>query len=277
VSNVDLLTVPLSTLILLIVIGLCAGLITGVMGGSGVSVVVPILIVFMGFSVLQAIGTSLFVDIVASVVASFTYHQHGNVDLSHGLWMALAAVIGAQFGSFFAHSTPASGLAFFFAAFLIINGAYIMKAGMRSITERASGFARRRLYAGLDQSTMKKRAGALSVLFGLGIGIISGFVGAGGGLLFLLVLLLVLGYEPHIAIGTSTLIMAITATSAATSYYLLGNLDIVAALIISAGTILTSRIGAVAANKLGQDILGRVIALILIVLGIVVLLNPVKM
>jgi hypothetical protein len=123
---------------------------------------------------------------------------------------------------------------------------------------------------------MKRRAIAISVLLGFGIGIISGFVGAGGGVMFLLVMLLVLGYEPHTAIGTSTLIMAITATSGATSYYLHGNLDIVAALIISVGTLLSSRAGAVGANKLGQDALGRVIALIFIVLGIIVLLNSFK-
>jgi hypothetical protein len=267
---------PLSTLIMLIAIGLCAGLITGVIGGSGVSVVVPILTVFMGFPIIVAIGTSLFVDIVASLVASFTYHQHGNVDLSRGLGMALAAVIGAQFGSLIAFSTSQSGLGLFFAAFLIINGSYILKTGMKQITERASGFAKRRLYAGEDQSAKKRRAISISVLFGFGIGIISGFVGAGGGVMFLLVMLLVLGYEPHIAIGTSTLIMAITATSGATSYYLHGNLDVVAALIISAGTLLSSRAGAVGANKLGQDALGRVIALIFIVLGIIVLLNSIK-
>ena len=151
-----------------------------------------------------------------------------------------------------------------------------MKSGMKQITERMSAFARRRLNASSDQSATKKRAVALSVLLGLGIGTISGFVGAGGGIMFLLVLLLVLGYELHIAIGTSTLIMAITATSGAASYYLHGNLDIVAALIISAGTLLSSRAGAIAANKLGEDSLGRVIAIILIVLGIVLLLNSMK-
>jgi uncharacterized membrane protein YfcA len=246
------------------------------MGGSGVVVVVPILMLFIGFPVYLAIGTSLFVDVVASLVASFTYHQHGNVDLSRGLWMALAAVIGAQFGSLLALSTSESGLSWIFAAFLVLNGAYILKSGMKQITERMSAFAKRRLSVSSNQSATKKRAIALSVLLGLGIGIISGFVGAGGGIMFLLVLLLVLGYELHVAIGTSTLIMAITATSGAFSYYLHGNLDIVVALIISAGTLLSSRAGAVAANKLGEDSLGRVIAVILIVLGVVLLLNTIR-
>ncbi|WXG44498.1 MAG: sulfite exporter TauE/SafE family protein [Promethearchaeati archaeon SRVP18_Atabeyarchaeia-1] len=269
----DLLLIPLSLLLVLVAVGLCAGLITGVMGSSGVFVVVPMLTLFLGFPVHLAIGTSLFVDVVASLVTSITYYQHGRLDMSRGVWMAGAAVIGALLGSSFAASTAEVGLNWIFGVFLILNGLYILRTGMKQITDRMSSIANRRLLGGEDPSARRKKAIGVSVLLGLGIGMISGFVGAGGGIMFLLVLLLVLGYELHAAIGTSTLIMASTAASGSFGYYLHGNLDLAVALIISIGTLISSRIGAAAANKLGENTLGRIIALILVMLGAVMLLD----
>jgi uncharacterized membrane protein YfcA len=251
---------------MLVAIGLCAGTITGIMGGSGVSVVVPALMFFAGFPVHLAIGTSLFVDVMASLVASYTYHQNKNLDMSRGVGMAIAAVVGAQLGSLFAASTPGFGLTWAFGVFLIINGAYILKKGVHRIrSSRPSD----------GDKDMARRRGAIvaSVLLGFGIGIASGFVGAGGGNLFLLVLLFVLGYELHVAIGTSTLIMAITAASGAAGYYFRGNLELVAALIISVGALISVRLSAVAANRLGEEALGRIIAVIFIALGVMMLLS----
>ncbi|MBS7280977.1 MAG: sulfite exporter TauE/SafE family protein, partial [Candidatus Freyarchaeota archaeon] len=70
-------------------------------------------------------------------------------------------------------------------------------------------------------------------------------LGAGGGVMFLLVLIFVLKYPIHGAIGTSTLIMAITATSGAIGYSLNGNINLIIAVIVGAGTILGGRVGAV--------------------------------
>jgi uncharacterized membrane protein YfcA len=213
-----------------------------------------------------AIGTSLFVDVMASLVASYTYHQNKNLDMSRGLWMAIAAVAGAQLGSFIAASTPAFGLTWAFGIFLIINGAYILKKGVHRIGSRKQSDENK-------ETTKRRGAIVASVLVGFGIGIASGFVGAGGGNLFFLVLLFILGYQVHVAIGTSTFIMAITASSGSAGYYLRGNLDLIAALIISVGALISVRLSAVAANRLGEEALGRIIAVIFIVLGAMMLLS----
>jgi uncharacterized membrane protein YfcA len=269
----DILANPLFWISLLVAIGLCAGTITGIMGGSGVVVVVPALMFFAGFPVHVAIGTSLFVDVVASLVASYTYAQNKNLDMSQGVWMAIAAVGGAQLGSLIAASTPSFGLTWDFGIFLIINGAYILKTGMHKITTRISRIRNRRPSNGNKDTAKGRGVTIASILLGLGIGIVSGFIGAGGGMMFLLVLLFVLGYELHVAIGTSTLIMAITAASGSAGYYLHGNLELVAALVISVGTVVSVRLSAVVANRLGEEALGRIIAVIFIVLGVMMLLS----
>ncbi|HME51169.1 MAG TPA: sulfite exporter TauE/SafE family protein [Candidatus Lokiarchaeia archaeon] len=265
----DFLANPLLWIVIFLVIGILAGTIVGVMGGSGVAVVVPLL-VLLGTDVHTSIGTSLFVDVVASVIAVYTYRKNGNVDMTHGIWMAIAAVGGAQVGSLFAASTPAMGMNWGFGIFLIINGIVMLKTGLKTMAEKVSSYTKPILYGqdGLDSPAGNRRAVILSIVFGFGIGVISGFFGAGGGMMFLFVLILILGYELHVAVGTSTLIMAITAVSGTVGYAVHGYLDIIAAIIIGLGSIISVRFGAIAANKLGEKALGKVIAGILIALGV---------
>jgi uncharacterized membrane protein YfcA len=93
-------------IIALVVIGLCSGCITGFIGASGVLVVVPALNMLLELPVHTAIGTSLAVDVIASVVVSSVYYRRGNVELRSGMWLALGAVLGAQAGSKLAAYIP---------------------------------------------------------------------------------------------------------------------------------------------------------------------------
>lgn len=256
---------------LFIIIGLIAGFITGVMGGSGVIVVVPML-TLLGFTVYGAIGTSLFVDIIASIVCAYTYYQNKNVDVKDGLWMALMAVVGAQIGTLLATSTPAFGMSWGFGLYLVIVGALLYKTGLQNITEKLTKFEGLKKFQG-DKNTPegRRKMTIISMILGFIIGLVSGFFGAGGGIMFLIVLIFILGYEMKIAIGTSTLIMAITATSGAIGYFMQGYLDIFAALIIGLATLISGRFGAKAANQWDEEKLGKIIAIILIGLGLLMI------
>ena len=90
---------------LILLVGYIAGTITGLIGASGVMVVVPAL-VLLGYSSAESIGASLFIDVVASLVVSWTYHQHKNLELKQGIWITIGSVIGAQVGSFLSPPFP---------------------------------------------------------------------------------------------------------------------------------------------------------------------------
>jgi uncharacterized membrane protein YfcA len=268
----DILSNPAFYIPILLLIGLIAGFITGIMGGSGVVVVVPFLMI-LGMDVHSSIGTSLFVDVIASAVAAYTYWQNKNLDMSRGLWMAIAAVIGAQFGSLVASNASSGGMSWGFGVYLLILGAALLKTGIQSITDRVQKFSGKFILGdGPETPEKKKKLIIISIIAGLVIGLISGLFGAGGGIMFLIVLILVLGYELHIAVGTSTLIMAITATSGSIGFALQGNLDIWVAIVVSLGTLISGRFGSKIANKWSIDTLGKAIALTLMGLGIIMLI-----
>jgi uncharacterized membrane protein YfcA len=83
-------------ILVLIVIGLLTGTITAISAGSGVTVVVPLLAIFMGYTIHEAIGTSLLVDVIASINVAYHYYRYGRIDLKAGLWLALARSWGRR-------------------------------------------------------------------------------------------------------------------------------------------------------------------------------------
>ena len=110
----------------------------------------------------------------------------------------------------------------------------------------------------MGQVSAKKRA-LQSVICGVMIGFICGFVGAGGGMMMLLILTSVLGYELKTAVGTSVFIMAFTAFTGAASHFAIGGLpDPLIWILCIVFTLVWARIAAVFANKATPKTLNRV-------------------
>ena len=107
-----------------------------------------------------------------------------------------------------------------------------------------------------------------SIVCGMLIGFICGFVGAGGGMMMLLILTSVLGYELKTAVGTSVFIMTFTALTGAVSHFAIGGAPDWRVLIFCVlSTFLWARIAAKFANKASPKTLNRVTGIVLTVLG----------
>ena len=119
---------------------------------------------------------------------------------------------------------------------------------------------------------MYKKSAVQSVVCGMLIGFICGFIGAGGGMMMLLILTSVLGYELKTAVGTSVFIMTFTALTGAVSHFAIGGLpDVTVWILCIVFTLIWARIAATFANKAKPKTLNRVTGIILVVLGIAVM------
>ena len=124
----------------------------------------------------------------------------------------------------------------------------------------------------MEGVSAKKRA-IQSVVCGVLIGFICGFIGAGGGIMMLLILTSVLGYELKTAVGTSVFIMTFTALTGAVSQFAIGGIpDITVWILCIVFAFIWARIAAVFANKATAKTLNRATGIILVILGIVVML-----
>ena len=123
-----------------------------------------------------------------------------------------------------------------------------------------------------NQKRSKRKAALQSVVCGMAVGLICGFVGAGGGMMMLLVLVSVLGYELKTAVGTSVFIMTFTALTGALSHFSIGGSPdwLILALCV-VFTFIWARIAAVFANKAAPKTLNRATGIVLVVLGIVIM------
>lgn len=247
-------------LILLLVAGWGAGVVTGLIGASAVAVVIPILVVFGGYEPYTAIAVALSIDIFASSTAAYNYNTHGNIDIRHGLQIAVASVTGALLGSWISSYIPSSSL-----------------GGGSGLITLAIGFVFFLRPNTLDGDMIKhydivkvlKKSKILSgVLIGLVIGMICGIVGAGGGMMILIALVIVLDYPIHKAIGTSVLIMIFTAFSGAVSHAYFGELALYSVIFGGIGGIIGAQSASKFANVSSEKRLKRIVGIVFMALGL---------
>ena len=113
----------LTQLLILAAIGIFAGFIGGSMGVGGGIIIIPALMIFLGFSQKEAQGTSLAVlTMPVAFMAAFNYYKGGYINMKFATIMIVTFVIGSYFGSKFALSIPASTLKKIFAILLLVIG-----------------------------------------------------------------------------------------------------------------------------------------------------------
>lgn len=239
--------------------GIGAGLGTGFAGMSAAAVISPMLITFLGMPAYEAVGIALASDVLASAVSAYTYKKNKNLDIRNGIIMMMAVLVFTMVGSYVASIVPNTTMGSFSVFMTLLLGIkFIVKPVMT--TKEA-----------MNQVSGRKRV-IQSLLCGSIIGFICGFIGAGGGMMMLLILTSVLGYELKTAVGTSVFIMAFTAFTGAVSHFSIGGVpDIWCLLFCVLSTFLWARVAARFANKASAKTLNRATGVVLAVLGIVIL------
>jgi len=114
------------------------------------------------------------------------------------------------------------------------------------------------------------------LLLGFLVGVVSGLLGAGGGVMILLILVFVMQYTMHEGIGTSTLIMAFTAASGTIGHAITSHLPLKAAIFGAIGTLVGGRLAATFANKVDDKVLSKVVGGIFAVLAVVMFITQRK-
>ena len=114
--------------ITLLIIGLAAGILSGLVGVGGGLIVVPALIFFLGYSQHQAQGTSLGLLLLpVGILAVINYYNKGQVDIKVVAVMGIAFVLGGWLGSKMALRLPADTVKKIFAVFLFYSAFKLLK------------------------------------------------------------------------------------------------------------------------------------------------------
>lgn len=200
----------LEKVLVCLVAGAGAGFGTGLAGLSAAAVISPMLITFLHVNAYEAVGIALASDVLASAASAYTYKKNKNIDVKNGMIMLISVLIFTLVGSYAASFLPQTTMGGFSMFMTLFAG---VKFIFRPVMEAKES----------NKNRSKKKAAIQSVACGIAVGLICGFVGAGGGMMMLLVLVSVLGYELKTAVGTSVFIMTFTALTGAMSHFAIGD------------------------------------------------------
>lgn len=239
--------------------GMGAGLGTGFAGMSAAAVITPMLVTFLKLDPYMAVGIALSSDVLASAVSAYTYGKNKNLDIKNGIIMMLSVLVFTVVGSYVSSLLPSATMGGFSVFMTFLLGIKFIVRPVMTTKES------------MQNVSAKKRA-IQSIICGVLIGFICGFIGAGGGMMMLLILTSVLGYELKTAVGTSVFIMTFTALTGAVSHFAIGGMpDVTVWLLCILFTFIWARIAAVFANKASAKTLNQATGIILVILGVVVM------
>lgn len=222
---------------------------------SAAAVISPMLITFLHMDPYMAVGIALSSDVLASAVSAYTYGKNKNLDIKNGIIMMCSVLVFTIIGSFIASLVPSKTMGGFSTVMTFLLGVKFIVRPVMTTKES------------MQAVSAKKRA-IQSVICGMLIGFICGFVGAGGGMMMLLILTSVLGYELKTAVGTSVFIMTFTALTGAVSHFAIGGApDWTVWILCVVFTFIWARIAAVFANKAEPKTLNRATGAVLVILG----------
>ncbi len=246
-------------LIVCLLAGLGAGLGTGFAGMSAAAVITPMLVTFLDIPAYEAVGIALASDVLASGISAYTYGKNKNLDIKNGLIMMAAVLVFTMVGSYISSLVPNSTMGGFSVCMTFILGIKFIVKPVMTTKET------------MNSISGKKRV-IQSLVCGSLIGFICGFIGAGGGMMMLLILTSVLGYELKTAVGTSVFIMTFTALTGAVSHMVIDGLPDIKVLILCVlFTLIFAQIAARFANKASPKTLNRVTGVVLAILGLAIM------
>jgi hypothetical protein len=256
-------------IITLLVTGLAVGFASGLLGVGGCFIMVPVqfwVLKSVGvdptIAIRIAFGTNLLVVLPTALSGAMTHHKKGAVLWRAGLALGAFGAIGAFVGAFIASNLPAKVLTTAFGVAVILGAMRMLTATPPKVTEEP------------PESLVPY------ILWGIPLGIVSGIIGIGGGVLMIPIMVIFLKFRMHEAVGTSTALMILTAIGGSLSYlinglgvqglppYSTGYLNWLQFILLAGCSIPMAVVGARTAHRLPAKQLRYVFILVMLYMGL---------
>lgn len=262
-------------LIVCIIASLFAGVGTGFVGMSAAVAITPLMMGFLGMTQFEGTAIALASDVLASAGSAYMYARHKNVDLKNGLILLITVLLFTFAGTIVAYYVPNEQMEMGTLIAITAMGLKMLIFPHSRLGKAKEGLTQRH----------KKR---YSIIFGALIGFVCGFVGAGGGMLLLLVLTVFLGFETHKAVGTSLFVMTFSAFTGSAFHILyqgviaptattdISGFDFVAMGFCIVFTMLFAMLASKFANRMKERTLNIVSGIMLLIIALTVMVIATK-
>ena len=222
-------------ILLITLVGLAAGFLSGVFGVGGGILIAPGLVFLAKMDHRLAYGTSLAAVLPVALSSMITYWTHDHIDWSVMLFITIGALVGAVIGTHFLNVVSQSALAIGFSIILILSAVRLFFEGV-----------------GEGRSTLSFWGIVLLIVIGLVSGILAGLLGVGGGIIMVPAMLVFFSIPSVVAKGTSLAVIVPTALMGTLRNRSNKNVDILAAVIIGVSGIVAAIAGAWFSTRLSD-------------------------
>ncbi len=223
-------------IVLALVLAVLIGVSLGLLGGGGSILTVPILVYVVGLEPRDGIATSLLVVGVTAAFAMLSHARAGRVQFRTGLLFGAASMAGAYAGGRLAHLLPAKSLLVAFTLMMFVTALAMMRRRVETPETNAP-------------ETLRGAALARAAALGVGIGLLTGVIGAGGGFVIVPALVLLCGLPMRTAVGTSLLVIAMNSFAGFAGALLHATIPWALALSITGASVLGSFAGTALAGR----------------------------
>lgn len=246
-----------------LILGLAAGVLSGLFGIGGGIVMVPSLIILFGMDILDANATSLAAMLLpVGALGVWAYYKAGMINVKESLWIALGLFLGSFVGAEFAISISEVLLTKLYAGILL----YIALSyfDIKSLFKKKSNNQ-----SLLDESKNPIKSIWAFIILGMGAGVFAGLFGKGGGIIIVPILISLFHYSPKAAAATSLAALQLPVGLPSVLIYANeGHLNILFAALIAFGILIGAYYGSKIAVKLPSKMFKKVYAVFLIFMAI---------
>lgn len=223
------------------------GISLGLLGSGGSIITLPVLVYVAGMSPHEAVGMSLLIVGTTSALGATVNLRSGNLDFQAALFFAVSGVLGALLGVRFTHLVSSRVLLLCFGGLMLITGAKML-LGRAPVLGRQCRPVR-------------------CLLVGVAVGILTGFLGVGGGFVILPALVLFAGLEMKVAVGTSLAIISVNSFAGLVGQLQFTRFNWPVTLAFLGAAMLGMVVGLALSSRVSARRLGGAFAWIIVVLG----------
>ena len=242
-------------------LGILVGLLGALLGIGGGMVIVPLLVFAWDYEPQLAIGTSVLVVLMNAVSGTWGYIRQKKVCVDAALKFAVATVPGAFLGSYAAEYLQGRLFYLVFGAFFVLAAVNMYRKANKEAAGKTAG------------EVPEVYNWKLGVLCSVGVGFLASILGIGGGIVHVPFMVYVLNFPVHVAIATSTCILAVSSLAGLVSHAMLGHIVWSSSLAIGAGAFVGAQGGVALAQRLQSGILMKLASVLVLVTGIKFLMN----
>ncbi|HEY3485658.1 MAG TPA: sulfite exporter TauE/SafE family protein [Ilumatobacteraceae bacterium] len=236
----------------IVVVGLVAGFLSGLFGVGGGILIVPALVLVLGFDQRLAHGTSLAAVLPIAISSLTSYALEDKVDWRAGVLLAVGAVVGAVVGTHFLQRLPHDALAIAFAVLLVATA-------IRLLVDHSEATGR---------SPLDLLGFVMLLVVGLVSGILAGLLGVGGGIIMVPAMVVGYGIPAAIAKGTSLFVIVPTSIMGTWRNRSKKNADLRVAMILGFAGVLSAFVAGKISVGMSESLSNILFAILLLVVAV---------